>query len=191
MSDQLKNRIVGTLVLTALAVIFLPNLLDGEKRRLEENFATIPLGPVALPQGVPEQAFEEISLQPENGQSNPEVTPATSGSSAEAEKRAETVQTASVKSEPQPQSGSSKVKTGWTLQVGSFRNAKNVTKLVSDLRDKGFRAYSVPSRPVEGKINRVFVGPDVSKSKLEKEQLRLAQATDLKGALVPYKATDI
>ena len=189
MSDQLKNRIVGTLVLTALAVIFLPNLLDGEKRRLEENFATIPLGPVALPQGVPEQAFEEITLEP--GQSEPVAEPVASAPAAETTKKAEPVQTASVKTEPKPAAKSAKVKSGWTLQVGSFRNAKNVTKLVNELREKGFRAYSVPSRPVEGKINRVFVGPDVSKSKLEKEQLRLAKATSLKGALVPYKATDI
>ncbi|BDY06108.1 SPOR domain-containing protein [Ferrimonas sp. YFM] len=191
MSDQLKNRIVGTLVLTALAVIFLPNLLDGEKRRLEENFATIPLGPVALPQGVPERAFEEITLEPEGGQAESVAEPVASASPADTTKKAEPVQTASVKSEPKPAAKSSGVKTGWTLQVGSFRNAKNVTKLVNELREKGFRAYSVPSRPVEGKINRVFVGPDVSKSKLEKEQLRLAKATDLKGALVPYKATDI
>ncbi|WP_417347862.1 SPOR domain-containing protein [Ferrimonas sp.] len=191
MSDQLKNRIVGTLVLTALAVIFLPNLLDGEKRRLEENFATIPLGPVALPQGVPEQAFEEITLQSGGGQSEPASESVVSTPKAETAKKAEPVQTASAKSEPKPAAKSSKLKSSWTLQVGSFRNAKNVAKLVNELREKGFRAYSVPSRPVEGKINRVFVGPDVSRSKLEKEQLRLAKATDLKGALVPYKATDI
>ncbi|WP_028109522.1 SPOR domain-containing protein [Ferrimonas futtsuensis] len=191
MSDQLKNRIVGTLVLTALAVIFLPNLLDGEKRRLEENFATIPLGPVALPQGVPEQAFEEIALQPDAGTSEAAPEPAASAPKAGNTRNADSAQIASVKSEPNTPVNSSTLKTGWTLQVGSFRNAKNVTKLVNELRDKGFRAYSVPSRPIEGKINRVFVGPDVSKSKLEKEQLRLAKATELKGALVPYKATDI
>ncbi|TKB49853.1 SPOR domain-containing protein [Ferrimonas sediminicola] len=183
MSDQLKNRIVGILVLTALAVIFLPNLLDGEKRRMEENFATIPLGPVALPQEVPEQAFEPVVLESASGPSEqPGAEPAAGAlASGQSTKAAE--------SGSQPQEKG--VNGGWTLQVGSFKNAKNVTKLVNDLREQGFRAYSVPARPIEGRINRVFVGPDVSKNRLEKERVRLVKATNLKGALVPYKATDI
>ncbi|SDJ94952.1 DedD protein [Ferrimonas sediminum] len=171
MSAQLKNRIVGTLVLTALAVIFLPDLLSGEKQRVQENFATIPLRPVSLPEPVPEQAFDDVAL-----------------TDTGAEK--ETVKPAS-KAATKPTPSTTEIRQGWTIQLGTFKNAKNVNNLVSQLREKGFRAYTVPARPVEGRLNRVFVGPDISKDALVKEKARLAQLTELNGSLVRYKATDI
>jgi DedD protein len=43
----------------------------------------------------------------------------------------------------------------WVIQIGSFSNKDNATQLVSDLRTKGFRAYSREA----GKYLRVYVGP--------------------------------
>ncbi|MGL5907960.1 MAG: SPOR domain-containing protein, partial [Shewanella sp.] len=50
MSSQFHNRLVGTVVLVALGVIFLPDILDGKKDRKEEQFAEIPLRPMAIAQ---------------------------------------------------------------------------------------------------------------------------------------------
>lgn len=191
MSDQLKNRIVGTLVLTALAVIFLPNLLDGEKTRVEENFATIPLRPAQLPEPVPEQAFTAIqeddnhSLEPK-----PKADVAQTQPAKPAEQTAK-VAAEKVKPQTKPEPKPQPLKQGWTLQVGTFKNADNVTKLVASLREQGFRAYTIPAKPKQGQLNRVFVGPDISKAKLQKEQQRLAKTNKLNASLVRYKATDI
>lgn len=50
MSSQFHNRLVGTVVLVALGVIFLPDILDGKKERQEEQFAEIPLRPPLVEQ---------------------------------------------------------------------------------------------------------------------------------------------
>ena len=46
MNRQFQNRLVGTIVLVALGVIFLPDLLDGKKTQVVEEFTEIPLRPV-------------------------------------------------------------------------------------------------------------------------------------------------
>ncbi len=46
MASKFQNRLVGTVILVALVVIFLPDLLDGHKlAQKEEAFAKIPLRP--------------------------------------------------------------------------------------------------------------------------------------------------
>lgn len=46
MATAFQNRLVGTIIIVALAVIFLPELLDGEKRRSQDRFETIPDRPL-------------------------------------------------------------------------------------------------------------------------------------------------
>jgi len=47
LTDQIKNRVVGTVVIFALAIIFLPDILDGKKQQTSTQFVTIPVKPVA------------------------------------------------------------------------------------------------------------------------------------------------
>ena len=75
MASKFQNRLVGTVVLVALAVIVLPGLLDGQKKHYQDEFAAIPLVPKpgdrdepdmlptatqALPAQPPEGAAEEV-----------------------------------------------------------------------------------------------------------------------------------
>lgn len=64
MSSQFHNRLVGTVVLVALGVIFLPDILDGKKERQEEQFAEIPLRPTLTEQQQSSDGmFEVLSVQ--------------------------------------------------------------------------------------------------------------------------------
>lgn len=45
MASKFQNRLAGTIVLVAVSVIVLPNLLDGQKKKYQEDFAAIPLVP--------------------------------------------------------------------------------------------------------------------------------------------------
>ena len=50
MASKFQNRLVGTVILVALVVIFLPDLMDGNKlEQKEEAFAKIPLRPELEP----------------------------------------------------------------------------------------------------------------------------------------------
>lgn len=45
MSPALKNRLVGTIIVVAIAVIFLPDLLDGKKESKRDLFVDLPVKP--------------------------------------------------------------------------------------------------------------------------------------------------
>ncbi|GAB2686356.1 cell division protein DedD [Aliiglaciecola sp. 3_MG-2023] len=70
MSSALQNRLVGTIIVVALAVIFLPDLLDGEKQTSQDQFESIPEQPkmsnVSNTEEFPvEQVKQEVSRKVE------------------------------------------------------------------------------------------------------------------------------
>ena len=74
----------------------------------------------------------------------------------------------------------------WILQLGAFKNVDSVNALVGKLRAAGYSAHTSPRTPVQGQLNRVFIGPDVSKAKLQGMQSRIGQMTGLSGSVVAY-----
>ncbi|MCK5818181.1 MAG: cell division protein DedD [Psychromonas sp.] len=78
----------------------------------------------------------------------------------------------------------------WTIQLGAFKNAKNINTLLKRLNRAGFQVHTMPLHVIDGQITRVFVGPDVSKSKLEKAIPALKKLTNLNGHLIPFDAVN-
>jgi len=76
----------------------------------------------------------------------------------------------------------------YIVQLGALKNAAKANEIVANLRLSGFRAYTVPSTPVQGEITRVFVGPDASKQKLESSLPQLNQISGLSGQIRSYSA---
>lgn len=56
----------------------------------------------------------------------------------------------------------------WALQLGSFSNKDNASKLISSLRKKGLSAYSVDTYGQSNTSTRVYVGPYTDKLKANK-----------------------
>ena len=48
MASTFQHRLVGTIILVAIGIIFLPDLLDGQKITYRENTASIPLRPALV-----------------------------------------------------------------------------------------------------------------------------------------------
>ncbi|WP_299788394.1 SPOR domain-containing protein [uncultured Shewanella sp.] len=202
MSSHFQNRLVGIIVLVALGVIFLPDILDGKKEHQVEQFSEIPLRPEVQPASLPEEALVAVDLSEkervfESAGTEPESTEqSVSGDKSGGSKGADEATT--VKREPakevksvakadkKPANNSS---SAYTLQLGSFNNAANVQGLVKQLRAKGFNAYTLPATPVDGKLTKVFVGPELSKSKLQSLQSGIEKLTKLKGRIVAYDPT--
>ncbi|MBL0457158.1 cell division protein DedD [Aeromonas enteropelogenes] len=254
MASKFQNRLVGTVILVALVVIFLPDLLDGQKlAQKEEAFAKIPLRPELEP-ARPELQVSAASTLPAEHQASQQqasaaqqwqveeiadpMTLANQGQGSAAQPAAPASQveqpkpqpkpevvakkpveppkpvvkpepakpTEVVKTPPKPQAGQikslddlieSKMNTptqpapapaqgSWILQLGAFKNVDSVNALVSKLRAAGYSAHTSPRTPVQGQLNRVFIGPDVSKAKLQGMQGRIAQMTGLSGSVVSY-----
>ena len=49
MAAALKNRLVGTVILVAVAVIILPDMLDGKKSSNGDVFVNVPSAPAKKP----------------------------------------------------------------------------------------------------------------------------------------------
>ena len=59
-------------------------------------------------------------------------------------------------------------------------------EIVGKLRGAGYRVYTSPSTPVQGKITRILVGPDASKEKLKGSLGELKQLSGLSGVVMGY-----
>ncbi|VEA68925.1 cell division protein DedD [Serratia rubidaea] len=59
---------------------------------------------------------------------------------------------------------------------------------MASLRLSGYRAFTVPSTPVQGQITRIYVGPDASKQKLQSSLSALNSLSGLSGQVKPYNA---
>jgi DedD protein len=235
LSSQFHNRLVGTIVIVALGVIFLPDLLDGKKEREEEQFSEIPLRPVTAPMQQVDGDFEVLEapvlamteasqIADEAGQrkagtaatptepelkakvqpqtqpqaqtspttkpvTNPAPTPTAVAVTKPSQKVPETKVSVQAKIEPKAQPKAVPAN-AFTLQLGSFNNITNVRALVAQLRKAGFTTYTLPNNPVEGRMTKVFVGPDVSEAKLLRISQQVEKLTRLKGRVVAYHPLD-
>lgn len=89
---------------------------------------------------------------------------------------------------PQQQQAEIPAPTGkaYVVQLGALKNADKVNEIVGKLRASGFKVYTSPSTPVQGKITRILVGPDTSKDKLKGQLGELKQLSGLSGVVMGY-----
>jgi len=76
----------------------------------------------------------------------------------------------------------------YVVQLGALKNADKVNEVVGKLRGAGYRVYTSPTTPVQGKITRILVGPDASRDKLKDSLGELKQISGLSGVVMNYSA---
>ncbi|WP_199454610.1 SPOR domain-containing protein [Vibrio owensii] len=193
MASKFQSRLVGTIILVAVGVIVLPDVLDGKKLHYKEEFASIPIKPeldsdvenfeilepveddVSLPES-PVTATVDESEEPQVGVSEPEPEPVTQ---PEEMTQPEQVEVAVRPVEEKNQYEDS----AWIIQLMALKNHENAVALVEDLQKRGYQAHVKK----ETAFTRVIVGPDVSKSKLERQVKELQKITGSKGQLLKFK----
>ena len=202
MSTPFQNRLVGTIIVAAVAIIFLPDLLDGEKQSYQEDFGNIPAEPNVniQPQNrtFPSEKIDQLPktvLSDEKALDDNENNVA----STEDTRGAQVDTNASVKSEikPKPSERSKstapekvKLQEAWVIQLGSFRHKKNVDDLVKKLKKAGYSAFTEPIQTKNGTLTKVFVGPELVKSSLEKKIPALAELTKVQGKVARFNPTN-
>lgn len=186
--NQLKQRIVGAIVLVALAVIFIPMLLsgdrDGDMSIVESNIPakpehvdrvkTLDIEPPAAP-----PPAEPIRRSPvdEHTPPAPETAPSTD--------TGEDVAKTDSRSETQVDEPGVDNK-AWAVQVGSFRKQSNALGLREKLRDQGYSTFVEKVSTDNGPIYRVRVGPEVLRGKAEELQQELQAKLKLEGLVVAH-----
>lgn len=200
MSTPFQNRLVGTIIVAAVAIIFLPDLLDGEKKSYQEEFDKIPAAPsVELdvkPMDFPEEKLEKLNKAEivEEIALDDNIVEEETASSLDNEESTTKVnrltkeEVLSVKSDEPTKRIPNKITTdhAWVIQLGSFRHKKNVDELVQKLKSNGYSAFTKPIKTRNGTLTKVFVGPELVKGSLEKKISTLKALTNVEGKLARF-----
>lgn len=201
-SSQLKHRLIGTIVLVALLVIILPDVIDGKKDKVDEQFNAIPFAPEPAEQ---KPLMIDLSKNKQSTQhSGSSIIDSKSTHAAQSQtlvEKSTTKPTSSSKApskqahviKTQSNAGQKKetiIKEGWIIQLATLSSAKSATHLIEKLQRLGYQVHSYPETPVEGKLNRIFVGPELSKSKMEQMLTQLKKQTGLKGMIRHFDPSD-
>ena len=80
-------------------------------------------------------------------------------------------------------------KQAWAIQVGSFSQPQNAQALAARLKASGIPAYTQTSKTDKGHTTRVYVGPETNRDKAETTVAVLQQKFQIKAVIVPYNTT--
>lgn len=199
----LLQRMVGALVLIAIAVIFVPMLFNRQDdlRHVTVDAPSIPAAPVVAdiqmqPVEVPEakSAPEGFEIIEEEGDAtaataedpvpapveplapaDPAPAPAPSAPAAPA--------APAEPQKPEPRLDHNNLPVSWSIQLASLSNRASAESLQQTLRSQGYNAYI---RTADG-MNRVFVGPLVERSEANRLRDVLQRQQKLDGFVVRFK----
>ena len=198
-----KQRMVGALVLVALAVIFLPMLFSrqDEQRQIQVDAPTAPEMPVMAPVQVepvavpepqviaeePAPAVQEVVAAPVAAPAP--VAPVVAKPPVVAPKPpavtpAQTVAQAPAKLDTtQKRVDPNGLPISWSVQLVSLSNRASADNLQKTLRNQGYNAYVRSS----GGMNRVFVGPLLERTEADRLRDLLGKQQNLKGFVVRFQ----
>lgn len=202
MTELLKQRVVGLLLVIVAGVVFIPDILDGQKQRVKEEFQKIPVRPVF--DGKPivsdfsadkaKTAVQQAQVMPKIVVSDNELKPTsqpTPQDTVEPEQTFGDAETTQVAVKLQAEEKNLTIQNSfdnpaWVLRLGSFRHKDNVDALVTTLRDAGLSPLVKPVEVKAGLLYRVFVGPEIDKQRLIEAQLKTKELVNLEGKITLY-----
>ncbi|PWE42651.1 SPOR domain-containing protein [Pseudomonas prosekii] len=207
-----KQRMVGALVLVALAVIFLPMLFtrQDEQRQVTVEAPSAPQAPampqvqvepvvVPEPQALPQEPVpsdDEIADQqapsmpiapaaPVAAAPAPAAKPVTPPPAPVAKPApAQPIAAAPAKPDTtQSRVDANGLSVSWSVQLASLTSRASAESLQKSLRSQGYNAYI---RTADGK-NRVFVGPLIERAEADRLRDLLGRQQNLKGFVVRFQ----
>jgi DedD protein len=158
MDPTLKQRLVGTAVLVALAVIFVPMLLDGPVEHEDDDRVT----------GVPLALPDPVVAEPRD-----ERPPMRQEAPAELQQPAP---------EPQPAPAEGE----WAVQLGAFSERPRADALAATMRDAGFPAFVQRAEMANGVLYRVRIGPFADRDEAEGLLRQVAEASGERAVVVAH-----
>ncbi len=187
MEVRLKQRAIGAIVLTALAIIFLPMLLEGSAEERARLTAVIPEPPRIDLKVV---TIQDITARMEAmaQESAAGVPGAIDYVEVAEEEVTDFLPPADGKAEPSFDQNNLPV--SWSLKLGSFKSQENALNLRTTLRGADFKTYIIRGTTEEGPIFRVYVGPMLDRGRLAVIGREIETKFDLKGRIVRYRIED-
>lgn len=188
-----KHRIIGAIVIVALAVIFLPMILDereppSELKKLTEIPSRRDVGEtkvVVSPVPAPEVKASGDAAAPATDTPVAETAATPEPKPAPPVKKPEPAKT---KPAAKTTTGhvAEKITKGWVVQVGTFSNAENAAKLRDSLKSHGHAVHAESVNLNGSKAVRLRVGPFREKSEAVKAQAQIQKESGTEGVVQAY-----
>ncbi|MFJ4054061.1 MULTISPECIES: SPOR domain-containing protein [unclassified Pseudomonas] len=208
----MKQRMVGALVLVALAVIFLPMLFtrEDEMRQVRVEAPQAPampslpevkVEPVAVPepQPLPQEPQQAPVVVNESSapvatpsqpitpspQTQAQVQPKPQAPEPAAKPQAQAAATPAPAASASPASkiDANGLPVSWSIQLASLSNRAGAESLQKTLRSQGYNAYIRSA----GGMNRVYVGPLIERAEAERLRDAINRQQKLKGFVVRFQ----
>jgi DedD protein len=194
LDKRLKQRMIGALVLLALAVIFLPMLFtrEDEVRQVVVEAPPMPKAPPTPrvevePVAVPEPVILPEEPPPSTAVASTPATPAVPAASTSTRDKTQAANPAPPPAQAKVAEASrldaNSLPASWSIQLASLSNSANAQALQKTLRSQGYNAYI---RHVDG-MNRVYVGPVIERSEANRLRDQLKRQHNLSGFVVRFQ----
>ncbi len=215
MEIKLKQRLVGAMVLIALAIIFLPSLFHKDERVALDSTSLIPPQPKVesivitapvKPEGIepapnPDKAFQppvtkSSELSGKTSKDVKKITDVITVKPGAKEKPASTkpkvtdiakpkVKTVNSKT-PKPTLNKQGIPNAWVVQVASLQTKERATSLTNKLQGGNYKAYTRSIKTDKGSFFRVFVGPYIDKSRALSAKAKLDKAYSVNSRVLTF-----
>ena len=207
MDQNIKQRLVGIAVIFALAVIFLPMILDGTGADKKTLVIDIPNQPVVTANPEFDQKIIELHASVEElPELEPRFIDESSGDKQNIIKREPEKQTKKVESEATPapkkqpdakveKSPKPKVATkppiggdSWVLQIGSFKDKNKAMLQRNRLRKSNIAAVFIEKFSNNNQASyRVRLGPFLNREQASVAQNKVRAKHSIEGLIMPYE----
>jgi DedD protein len=185
LNQAMRQRLVGTLVLGCLALIFIPLMLDGEGIDSGPVIAPLPPMPQLPVLDIPEPQ-RPVILADLEAEATPEL--------AEADENAADVDVAAASGssiapsvEDSPRRDSAGLPEGWSVRLGVFADRSNADALLKRLIDAEYKAYSRPVQSGANTLTGIFVGPMLTRADANTLLSELSRRFQQNGIVVRYE----
>ena len=199
-----KRRVVGTIVLLALALIILPQLFDGEGSYQPQVQSRIPERPIITllpepqqvrPAMVGDSQSPSVTAEAQDESTEPSLSSAPTGRAVsdnarepgEVSSEARSEASAATEAAQRPTLNAAGLPEGWVVQLGTFGDIDNASKLLADLLAKGYKAYERRSVRDAREMSTILVGPVIDRAEADRLLAELAAALDLKPLIKRYE----
>lgn len=206
----IKYRLTGASVLIAVAVIFLPLILDGQKKNqiLESKIPEKPISGEIVLVNIAKSDIAQINAQGKNAKQQSGSD--TSNANHSVIKSTNAIKESTVlEKDAKKQSAAASIlvdttakitnKTGdkrldrpdfqssaFVIQLGSFSNHKNALKLVEKLKGAGYKAYLKVVTSNGKTVSRVLVGPQLKRQQSQSKIKPLNKLSGLQSIILVY-----
>ncbi|MES2625767.1 MAG: SPOR domain-containing protein [Pseudomonadota bacterium] len=207
MNQAMKQRLIGTIVLACLALIFIPIFLDGEGVQDPTPLTVnVPPAPEIIVTPLPDPVRPVIlsdtdalninnttAPDPDLLPQAPVIEPAEGVDTSESLTAEQTnVPPPEPEAAPEadsiavtkPELNTQGVPQGWSVKLGTFSDRTNAESLVASLILENYKAYSRPVQSGSQTMLAVYVGPVLTKDEASILQARLKNDQQQKDAVV-------